>query len=166
MLQMKDEDNLSYRTCSAECNRLFEKMENADLVIAASFLKTFLSDGDDFRTISWPRYYRKKLFFPCMLHYSNECEKAWCRGGERSVLKYSEQLWPRISRKHISANSQKLKSRYGARNRFQEPSLKLSIAKLPRLAGRYDNPMPAWFLAPIAGLKLPTLIYSNPQNGR
>jgi hypothetical protein len=29
------------------------------------------------------------------------------------------------------------------------------VAKLHRLAGRYDNPMPAWFLAPIAGLKLP-----------
>jgi hypothetical protein len=25
-----------------------------------------------------------------------------------------------------------------------------------RLAGRYDNLMPSWFLAPIAGLKLPT----------
>ncbi len=31
------------------------------------------------------------------------------------------------------------------------------IAKLHRLAGRYDNPMPTWFLAPITGLKLPTL---------
>jgi hypothetical protein len=33
------------------------------------------------------------------------------------------------------------------------------VAKLHRLAGRYDNPMPTWFLAPIAGLtsKLPTL---------
>jgi hypothetical protein len=25
------------------------------------------------------------------------------------------------------------------------------------LAGPYDNPMPTWFLVPIAGLKLPTL---------
>ena len=25
------------------------------------------------------------------------------------------------------------------------------------MAGRYDNPMPTWFLAPIAGLKVPTL---------
>ncbi len=32
------------------------------------------------------------------------------------------------------------------------------VAKLHRLAGRYDNPMPTWFLAPIAGLKLPTLV--------
>ncbi len=31
------------------------------------------------------------------------------------------------------------------------------LAKLHRLAGRYDNPMPTWFLAPIAGLKLPSL---------
>jgi hypothetical protein len=30
------------------------------------------------------------------------------------------------------------------------------VAKLHRLAGRYDNPMPTWFLAPIAVLKLPT----------
>ncbi len=30
------------------------------------------------------------------------------------------------------------------------------VAKLHRLAGRYNNPMPTWFLAPIAGLKLPT----------
>ncbi len=35
------------------------------------------------------------------------------------------------------------------------------VAKLHRLSGRYDNPMPTWFLAPIAGLKLPTL-YDNP----
>jgi hypothetical protein len=27
------------------------------------------------------------------------------------------------------------------------------VAKLHRLAGRYANPMPPWFLAPIAGLK-------------
>ncbi len=30
------------------------------------------------------------------------------------------------------------------------------VAKLHRQAGRYDNPMPTWFLAPIVGLKLPT----------
>ncbi len=37
------------------------------------------------------------------------------------------------------------------------------VAKLHRLAGRYNNPMPTWFLAPIAGLKLPTLftVFSN-----
>jgi hypothetical protein len=32
------------------------------------------------------------------------------------------------------------------------------VAKLHWLAGRYDNPMPTWFLVPIAGLKLPALI--------
>jgi hypothetical protein len=31
------------------------------------------------------------------------------------------------------------------------------VAKLHRQAGRYDNPMPTWFLAPIVGLKLPSL---------
>jgi hypothetical protein len=30
------------------------------------------------------------------------------------------------------------------------------LAKLHRLAGQYDNPMRTWFLALIAGLKLPT----------
>ncbi len=30
------------------------------------------------------------------------------------------------------------------------------VAKLRRLAGRYDNPMATWFLAPITGIKLPT----------
>jgi hypothetical protein len=51
----------------------------------------------------------------------------------------------------------KLKSRYGARNRFQEPGMELSSpATVQRLAGRYDNPMPTWFLVSIAGLKLPT----------
>ncbi len=30
------------------------------------------------------------------------------------------------------------------------------VVKLHRLAGQYDNPMPTWFLAPVAGLKLPT----------
>ncbi len=55
--------------------------------------------------------------------------------------------------------SRKLKSRYGARNRFQEPGMELSTgspATVQRLAGRYDNPMPTWFLVFIAGLKLPT----------
>jgi hypothetical protein len=52
--------------------------------------------------------------------------------------------------------SRKLKSRYGARIRFQEPSLTL-VAKLHRLAGRYENLMPTWFLAPMAELKFPTL---------
>jgi len=52
--------------------------------------------------------------------------------------------------------SWKLKSRYGARNRFQEPTLKLSSQAT--LAGQYVNPIPTWFLAPIVGLKLPTLV--------
>ncbi len=34
------------------------------------------------------------------------------------------------------------------------------VAKLHRLAGRFDNPMPTWFLAPIAGLKLPTQLWA------
>jgi hypothetical protein len=51
------------------------------------------------------------------------------------------------------SQSRKLKSRYGARNQFQEPSLELSSQATYRLAGRYDNPMPTWFLALIAGLK-------------
>ncbi len=34
------------------------------------------------------------------------------------------------------------------------------VAKIHRLAGRYDNPMSTWFLAPIAGFKLLTL-YNN-----
>ena len=57
-----------------------------------------------------------------------------------------------------SVQSRKLKSRYGTRNQFQEPSLELSSQAIHRLAGRYDNPMPPWFLAPIEGLKLPTQV--------
>ncbi len=38
------------------------------------------------------------------------------------------------------------------------------VAKLHRLAGRYDNPMPTWFLAPVAGLKLPTLSSARAVN--
>jgi hypothetical protein len=30
------------------------------------------------------------------------------------------------------------------------------VAKLHRLAGRYNKPIPTWFLVPIEGLKLPT----------
>ncbi len=37
------------------------------------------------------------------------------------------------------------------------------VAKLHSLAGRYNNPMPTWFLAPIAGLKLPTQIGEDLQ---
>ncbi len=33
------------------------------------------------------------------------------------------------------------------------------VAKLHRLAGRYDNPMPPWYLVPIAGLKLSRLCF-------
>ncbi len=57
--------------------------------------------------------------------------------------------------------SRKLKYRFGARNLFQEPSLKLSSRTVHRLVGRYDNPMPTCFLAPIAGLKLPILIQTS-----
>jgi hypothetical protein len=32
------------------------------------------------------------------------------------------------------------------------------VAKLQRLAGLYDNPMPTWFLAPIAGLKFSSVL--------
>ncbi len=60
------------------------------------------------------------------------------------------------SEKQVKQLSRKLKSRYGARNRFREPSLEL-VAKQHRLAGQYDNPVPTWFLDPIAGLMLPTL---------
>ncbi len=60
--------------------------------------------------------------------------------------------------------SRKLKSRYGARNRFNARDRVWNwVAKLHRLAGRYDNPMPTWFLAPIAGLKLPTLFSKKYQ---
>jgi hypothetical protein len=52
--------------------------------------------------------------------------------------------------------SRKFKTRYGVRNQFQEPSLELGSQATYRLAGQYDNPMRTWFLAPIAGLKLPT----------
>ncbi len=38
------------------------------------------------------------------------------------------------------------------------------VGKLDRLAGRYDNHMPTWFLAPIVGLKLPTLVYLTFMN--
>ncbi len=36
--------------------------------------------------------------------------------------------------------------------------------ELHRLAGQYDNLMPSWFLAPIAGLKLPTCDGIVPPN--
>ncbi len=35
------------------------------------------------------------------------------------------------------------------------------VAKLHRLAGRYDNPMPTWFLVPIGGLKLPSMRHDH-----
>ncbi len=35
------------------------------------------------------------------------------------------------------------------------------VANLHRLAGRCDNPMPTWFLTPIAGLKLPIMSSLN-----
>ncbi len=38
------------------------------------------------------------------------------------------------------------------------------VGKLDRLAGWYDNPMPTWFLTPIVGLKLPTLVYLTFKN--
>jgi hypothetical protein len=47
-----------------------------------------------------------------------------------------------------------------ARNRFQG----MNSASLCRLAGRYDNPIPTRFLAPIDCLKIPALagLYDNP----
>ncbi len=40
------------------------------------------------------------------------------------------------------------------------------VAKLHRLAGRYENPMPFWFLAPIAGLKLLKMIPDTDWQGK
>jgi hypothetical protein len=34
------------------------------------------------------------------------------------------------------------------------------LAKLYRMAGRYDNPMPTWFLAPISGTKVTDTVHS------
>jgi hypothetical protein len=47
------------------------------------------------------------------------------------------------------------------RNRFQG----MNSAGLCSLAGRYDNPIPPWFLAPIDSLKIPAL-YNNPIPAR
>ncbi len=38
------------------------------------------------------------------------------------------------------------------------------VAKLHGLAGQYDNPMPTWFIVPIAGLKLPTLDFAERES--
>jgi hypothetical protein len=48
----------------------------------------------------------------------------------------------------------------GPRNRFQG----MNSASLCSLAGRYDNPLPPRFLAPIAAIKIPALAgqYNNP----
>jgi hypothetical protein len=43
----------------------------------------------------------------------------------------------------------------GPRNRFQG----MNSASLCSLVGRYDNPLPPRFLAPIASLKIPALVY-------
>ncbi len=40
------------------------------------------------------------------------------------------------------------------RNRFQ----RMNSASQSGLAGRYDNPIPTWFLSPIDFLKIPALI--------
>ncbi len=45
----------------------------------------------------------------------------------------------------------------GHRNRFQG----MNSASLCSLAGRYDNPLPLRFLAPMASLKIPTLVNSS-----
>ena len=74
----------------------------------------------------------------------------------------SNSLNPRLCTRQVL--SRKLKSCYVARNRFQEPSLELS-SQATLLACRYDNPMLTWFLAPIAGLKLPSqerIFYNQP----
>ncbi len=46
----------------------------------------------------------------------------------------------------------------------------MNSASLCSLAGRYDNPIPPWFLAPIDSLKIPAqnagLLYRNVQLGK
>ncbi len=52
----------------------------------------------------------------------------------------------------LAGQSRKVKSRYGARNRFQEPSVELSSqATLAVVPVRQVDNMPTWFLAFIAG---------------
>jgi hypothetical protein len=60
----------------------------------------------------------------------------------------------------IKNQGRKLKSRYWPRNRFQEPSLELS-SQATWAGGPVRQPMPTCFLAPVAGLKLPTLSSRN-----
>jgi hypothetical protein len=72
-----------------------------------------------------------------------------CRPGMKSRLLLLKLTFYRTCMADsIPYQSLKLKSRYGARNRFQEPILELSNQATYRMAGRYDNPMPTWFLKP------------------
>ncbi len=64
--------------------------DGTDLVIAASFLKTFLSDGDDFRKFSLPGIIEIFLFFSVYATLQYWMWESLVLGtGERSVLKYS-----------------------------------------------------------------------------
>ncbi len=56
-----------------------------------------------------------------------------------------------------SVQSRKLKSRDLGRGIDSRNRVWNWLAMLHRMAGWYDNPMPTWFLVPIAGLKLQTL---------
>jgi len=73
-----------------------------------------------------------------------------------NITRHSQQF----STVPLSGLCPKLKSRYGrgidSRNRVRN-----GIGKLHRLAGWYDNSMPTWFQAPIAGLKLPSLYINH-----
>ncbi len=77
-----------------------------------------------------------------------------CAAHQRSA----EVCWTNPHPQHGVDLSRKLKSAMG-RSIDSRNHVWNWVAKLHRLAGRYDNPMPIWFLAPIAEHKLPTLRY-------
>ncbi len=70
--------------------------------------------------------------------------------GNREVVRvegcYSARAHPSLQQASIENLSPAMNWGVDSRNRVWN-----WVAKLQRLAGRYDNPMPMWFLAPISG---------------
>ncbi len=82
-------------------------------------------------------------------HFGDKDKRCTYEGLVLLIALYSYSLWARIQKENRAENLSPVMGRgIDSRNRVWN-----WVAKLHRLAGRYDNPMPTWFLDPTEGLK-------------
>ncbi len=158
---MKDED-IIYRIDPVEQNAV-DFWENGEywLGYSCQFFEDFSIRWWWFSYIQLTRYYKKIDFFPCMLYIHTlqywilrKLSVGRDRRAVSSAVQYSEQLWPRISRKHNSANRVENLSPAMGRGIDSRNRIWNWVAKLHRLGGPVRQPYAYLVSSPHSGTKV------------